>query len=53
MRRTILAAIVTIGLAASVCAQPAPQSFDLVVYGGTAGGVVTAIAAAREGATVA
>jgi hypothetical protein len=53
MRRTILAAIVTISLAASVRAQSAPQSFDLVVYGGTAGGVVTAIAAAREGATVA
>jgi hypothetical protein len=34
-------------------AQSAPQSFDVVVYGGTAGGVVTAIAAAREGATVA
>ncbi len=30
-----------------------PQSFDLVVYGGTAGGVITAVAAAREGLTVA
>ena len=29
------------------------RSFDLVVYGGTAGGVATAVAAAREGATVA
>jgi acetyl esterase/lipase len=37
----------------SVKAQPAPQSFDVVVYGGTAGGVITAIAAAREGASVA
>ncbi len=30
-----------------------PQSFDLVVYGATAGGVITAVAAAREGLTVA
>lgn len=29
------------------------QQFDLVVYGGTAGGVITAVAAAREGAKVA
>ena len=28
-------------------------SYDLVVYGGTAGGVITAVAAAREGLTVA
>jgi len=35
-------------------ATPAPaQPFDLVVYGGTAGGVVTAVAAAREGLEVA
>jgi hypothetical protein len=31
----------------------AAQPFDLVVYGGTAGGVITAVAAAREGLTVA
>src|ERR1700704_1656274 len=31
----------------------APQSFDVVVYGGTAGGVITAVAAAREGLSVA
>ena len=30
-----------------------PQTFDLVVYGGTAGGVMTAVAARREGLTVA
>jgi hypothetical protein len=53
MRPTILAIALTVGLVASVSAQTAPQSFDLVVYGGTAGGVVTAIAAAREGASVA
>jgi hypothetical protein len=34
-------------------AAAAPQSFDLVVYGGTAGGVITAVASAREGLTVA
>jgi hypothetical protein len=32
---------------------PAAQAFDLVVYGGTAGGVITAVAAAREGLRVA
>ncbi len=30
----------------------APRQFDLVVYGGTAGGVITAVAAAREGLNV-
>ena len=35
-------------------ASPAfAQSYDLVVYGGTAGGVITAVAAAREGLHVA
>lgn len=29
------------------------RKYDVVVYGGTAGGVITAVAAAREGATVA
>jgi hypothetical protein len=32
---------------------PAAPAFDLVVYGGTAGGVITAVAAAREGLRVA
>ena len=32
-----------------LCAQPA---YDLVVYGGTAGGVITAVAGAREGLKV-
>ncbi len=30
-----------------------PPEFDLVVYGGTAGGVITAVAGAREGLRVA
>jgi hypothetical protein len=34
-------------------AAQAPATFDLVVYGGTAGGVMTAVAAAREGLKVA
>lgn len=36
-------------LAASAAAQ---QSYDLVVYGGTAGGVMTAVAGARQGLSV-
>src|SRR5690242_992572 len=31
----------------------APQTYDVVVYGATAGGVIAAISAAREGASVA
>lgn len=34
------------------CAEPRAQQFDVAVYGGTAGGVVAAIAAANEGANV-
>src|SRR5215216_3975069 len=41
-------------LALSLTRQPrTPGQFDVVVYGGTAGGVITAVAAAREGARVA
>lgn len=54
MRRMMLLAI---GLlcAANAAAQPnAPaKTYDVVVYGGTAGGVVTAVSAARQGARVA
>jgi PhoPQ-activated pathogenicity-related protein len=40
--------------AAEASAPPPPaQEFDLVVYGGTAGGVITAVTAAREGLNVA
>jgi PhoPQ-activated pathogenicity-related protein len=40
--------------AAAASAPPAPpKQFDLVVYGGTAGGVMTAVAGAREGLKVA
>lgn len=49
----LLFAVAALVAAAPAGAQPAPHAFDLVVYGGTAGGVVTAIAAAREGVSVA
>jgi hypothetical protein len=47
--------VATLASAFLVASQPAssPQMFDLVVYGGTAGGVITAVAARREGLTVA
>jgi FAD-dependent oxidoreductase family protein len=50
----LVAGLVTTG-GGMVAQQPssAPQTFDLVVYGGTAGGVMTAAAAAREGLNVA
>jgi hypothetical protein len=43
----ILAA--TLVLCAGAMGAPAPMDFDLVVYGGTAGGVTTAVAGARQG----
>jgi len=50
----LLAAVALVATAASTGAQqPSPQTFDLVVYGGTAGGVMTAVSAAREGLSVA
>ena len=53
MRQRLLAALVLTALPAMAAAQSAPRAFDVVVYGGTAGGVVTAISAGREGARVA
>ncbi len=40
-------------LAACGAGGRAQESFDLVVYGGTAGGVMTAVSGAREGLRVA
>ncbi len=40
-------------LLAAPFAASAAQKFDVVVYGGTAGGVITAVSAAREGLNVA
>lgn len=45
---SVAAASVTASAAQAVTAPP-EQSFDLVVYGGTAGGVMTAVAGARRG----
>ncbi|MGI8672009.1 MAG: FAD-dependent oxidoreductase [Luteitalea sp.] len=54
LRALVVAAVFASATPASRAAQAStPRSFDVVVYGGTAGGVITAIAAAREGATVA
>jgi hypothetical protein len=46
----LIAATASIGALQS---QRSPETFDVVVYGGTAGGVITAVAAAREGLSVA
>jgi len=40
-------------IADGVAAQTPVRSFDVVIYGGTAGGVITAVSAARMGLTVA
>jgi hypothetical protein len=48
--RTLLVCIISLALVG--CAS-APRPFDVVIYGGTAGGAVAAIAAAQEGASVA
>jgi len=39
--------------AGALLAQPAPPAWDLVVYGATAGGVITAVSGARAGLKVA
>src|SRR5215475_7015003 len=39
-------------LAMTMPSLEAAQNFDLVVYGGTSSGVITAVSAAREGAKV-
>ena len=36
-------------LVAALAASAAVRDYDVVVYGGTAGGVIAAVAAAREG----
>jgi len=48
--KRIRLAVAAFCLAGTLCAQ---QSYDLVVYGGTAGGVMTAVAGARQGLKVA
>ncbi len=51
MQRCLLIGLLLVILVPGIPAQTAKQ-FDLVVYGGTAGGVMAAVAAAREGLTV-
>ena len=41
--------LLSLSLLTAVLAQGAARNFDVVVYGGTAGGVVAAVSAAREG----
>lgn len=50
MKLKILSTLFYAALLSSLHA--APRRFDVVVYGGTSGGVITAVAAAREGAGV-
>src|SRR5438270_11315005 len=50
--RFVFGFISAIGFAALLSAQTVPNIYDLVVYGGTAGGVITAVSGAREGLRV-
>jgi ribulose 1,5-bisphosphate synthetase/thiazole synthase len=54
---SLVAIVAVLAAADAIRAQPAQtppsRSFDVVVYGGTAGGVIAAVTAAREGANVA
>jgi hypothetical protein len=49
--KTVLQLVLSLLLTSTAFAQA--KKFDVVVYGGTAGGVMTAVSAAREGLTVA
>jgi FAD dependent oxidoreductase len=49
--RIFILTLFLLNLSVNTVAQP--KKFDVVVYGGTAGGVMTAVAAAREGLSVA
>ena len=47
-----IAAILSFSFTISAIAAPGVQSYDVVVYGGTPGGIIAAVAAAREGRSV-
>lgn len=49
VRCSLISLLATLSLAH---AAPAEQRFDVVIYGGTAGGIISAVAAAQEGASV-
>ena len=53
MRTAILLLAASLSLLTQSRGASTPSGYDVVVYGGTAGGVITAVAAAREGLTVA
>ncbi|HOX02176.1 MAG TPA: FAD-dependent oxidoreductase [Candidatus Paceibacterota bacterium] len=52
-RLLVAAALMAWSVGHAVAAKPAPRQFDVVVYGGTPGGIAAAVAAARLGRTVA
>ncbi len=51
--RVLVATLACSFLAGAACAASAGGEFDVVVYGGTSGGVMSAVAAARMGKSVA
>ena len=52
VQRTILLFLGVLFFEPQICCAASSPQFDLVVYGATAGGVMTAVAAAREGLRV-
>ena len=48
----ILISLISLALIASPSHAAVPNQYDLVIYGGTAGGITAAISAGREGASV-
>src|ERR1035437_7626009 len=50
--RTLLAILILAALAPLAHAQPKEREFDIVVYGGTSGGISAAVQAARMGHSV-
>ena len=53
MKRLRLLCLLFVACATVAAGQSTARPFDVLVYGGTAGGVITAVAAAREGLRVA
>jgi len=44
--------LLSVGSAGALAAPPAPDTYDVVVYGGTSGGVAAAVQVKRQGGTV-
>ena len=51
-RRTFATSFVLLAMSACAAASAVPESYDVVVYGGTSGGVAAAVQVARMGKTV-